>query len=80
MWCDIRKKYDQECYAIDFALSSVLWESEHNPNRTVDPVDTFEEWAGLLYNLVRKTNTSEVVAGGNVYDLSKLALEILNPS
>ena len=76
----IRKEYDQECYAIGFAPSSVLWESEYNPNRKVDPVDIFEEWARLLYHLVHKTDTSGVVTGGNVYDRNKLAPEISGPS
>ena len=39
----LRKEYDQECYAIDFAPSRVLWESEHNLNQKVNPADIFQE-------------------------------------
>ena len=57
----------------------MLWELEHNPNRKVNPVDNFQQWAGLLYHLVRKTDTSGVVVGRSVYDRNKLAHEISSP-
>ena len=76
----LREEYDDKVYAVGYAPSSKLWDSGHNPNKKVSPVDQFEEYTGLAYHLVPKTDSSGVVAGRGVYDCSKLAPAIKKPS
>lgn len=74
------KEYDDEVYAVGFALFSELWDSEHNPNKMVAPIDQSEDYVGLLYHLCPKTDSSVFVAGNGVYNQSKLAPAVGSPS
>ena len=56
--------------------SRTPWVLPRQVRRAVPVVDEFKEYAALLYPVCPKSDSSRLVASGNIYDCSKLAPEI----